>query len=645
MPRTRKQSKSTQLRDGEVLDPWKALENYENRRIWSSKCPHTSTWNLKRWATLIPVLQSVTLIPNHERGGTLVSSDGNDRTCNPMKESYRQKFVCADCGLEAGTPKSLEEEHKRKKSPQGHSICFDRNRKEMYCLKCDDYVYMEEFEAIMFATEKVRNKMPVLVSEGTNGATEEFLQCNKKSESSGGQYNDSECRGGTKEDGNSPNEIINFVNVISEDAFPVGLRGMNNMGNTCFMNSILQAFLRTPLLPKYYLNCNHFEGNCRVSAEGGHCVECQLDIVISDIFSGGRTAYSPVKFLHTWWMMAGGFLSGYKQQDAHEFFLFILQMLTGHPNDIATSLYIGQMQSHIFCPECGRNSIQRDEFSHLSLDVLPPSHLLPPAIASRAKGKPVGKNSKGKRGSKSKQKQSSISNEIEVSQTSLSQSMQTTVAMGKEEEQDTLSSPGRKDLSEPTIDGTKRKAAKWNHPALSGYLRWPGDSLLGCLRRFTRPEILGKASHDWKCPECNMSSHATKQISIVKLPAVLTMHFKRFEYTGGIQSRPRKIETFVSFPLDDLDMSHFLTCRISLQRQGIRVCGRSSKEFLYDAFAVVCHRGTFQGGHYVSYVRCQNNRWYLCDDAFVTEVPEDVVRNSQAYMVFYSRKAIAPWNT
>ena len=62
--------------------------------------------------------------------------------------------------------------------------------------------------------------------------------------------------------------------------------------------------------------------------------------------------------------------------------------------------------------------------------------------------------------------------------------------------------------------------------------------------------------------------------------------------------------------------------------------------FLYDLFAVVCHRGSFQGGHYVAYVRAADGRWYLCDDAWVTAADEEVVRNCQAYMLFYAQKAL-----
>ena len=325
----------------------------------------------------------------------------------------------------------------------------------------------------------------------------------------------------------------------------------------------MQAFIANPTLSEYYLSAKHCEANCRVSAEGGHCIECQLDRVIADMFSGSRLPYSPAKFLHTWWMMAGGFLGGYKQQDAHEFFLFILQMLTGHPDGIATSLFIGQVQSRVFCEGCGRNSVQKDEFSHLSLDVLPPSSLLPPAIAARRKAPPIAPN-KRKKGARKGAAKGPASNKALKSKG--------VTDKGGAAARDSPSSPsgGTGASGSPDEQETKKpKETPWNHPALAGYLRWPGDSLIGCLRRFTFAEILDGSSDDWRCTECNSSSsRAIKQTSITKLPPVLTMHLKRFEFSGH-QARATKLETFVSFPLDGLDMSPYLTSRIDLGRHGV----------------------------------------------------------------------------
>lgn len=617
-------------------------------------CEHVLAWTFYKGNKLIPVLGALA------QDCLETSADSQTRSSRCQNKEQNAKdgsgVACADCNLEAEAPNILAEKHRGGQSLKGHHICVDRRKKELYCLSCEDYVYLDEFDAALFAlgnhdsvTDRIPAetipKRPVLEHKEQSGSKED-----QTSSATVREGNDS-----AGEDG-----PLEFDSLKKLDSWPPGLRGMNNMGNTCFMNSVLQALIHTPLLSNYYLRCMHCEGKCRVSAEGGHCVECQLDAVISDMYSGDRSAYSPVKFLYTWWMMAGGLLSGYKQQDAHEFFLFILQMLTGHPDSIATSLFIGQVQSHVCCHSCGRTSIQKDEFSHLSLDVTPPASLLPPAIIAKTKCKttPVSRKRRGRTQGKkgtpiktptaadSSQPSVSVSKSVTVGALSETASMQTADYAGIDEVQDTLSSPSRKRIQDPELpasDGINKSC--WNHPLLSGYLRWPGDSLLGCLRRYTHPEVLDRTTHHWSCPDCDGKGNATKQMSITQLPPILTMHFKRFEHTGGPLARARKLETFVSFPLDDLDMTPYLFSRLVLDQQGVRMFERPEQrvQFRYDAFAIICHRGTFQGGHYVAYVRCKDNKWYLADDAYITEVPVDVVQNSQAYMVLYSLQQLAPW--
>jgi hypothetical protein len=47
--------------------------------------------------------------------------------------------------------------------------------------------------------------------------------------------------------------------------------------------------------------------------------------------------------------------------------------------------------------------------------------------------------------------------------------------------------------------------------------------------------------------------------------------------------------------------------------------------------------GKMDTGHYTSYIR-HEGRWYLCDDASVSVVPEAVVSSGhKAYMAFYQR--------
>ena len=49
---------------------------------------------------------------------------------------------------------------------------------------------------------------------------------------------------------------------------------------------------------------------------------------------------------------------------------------------------------------------------------------------------------------------------------------------------------------------------------------------------------------------------------------------------------------------------------------------------------VVEHVGTFDGGHYVAYVR-NDSRWYRMNDSVVTQVREAEVFAAQAFMLFY----------
>ncbi|GAB6031994.1 Ubiquitin carboxyl-terminal hydrolase 8 [Chamberlinius hualienensis] len=80
-------------------------------------------------------------------------------------------------------------------------------------------------------------------------------------------------------------------------------------------------------------------------------------------------------------------------------------------------------------------------------------------------------------------------------------------------------------------------------------------TLKDCLQMFIKEEKLTGGSK-WKCPRCKELREAVKKIDIWKLPLVLLIHFKRFYYEGVWKG---KMQTYIDFPVSEpLDLQSFV---------------------------------------------------------------------------------------
>ncbi|KAF5274396.1 hypothetical protein FQA39_LY07276 [Lamprigera yunnana] len=175
-------------------------------------------------------------------------------------------------------------------------------------------------------------------------------------------------------------------------------------------------------------------------------------------------------------------------------------------------------------------------------------------------------------------------------------------------------------------------------PEQAGWIAWiiswlrswfygPIVSLHDCLAAFFSTDEL-KGDNMYSCGRCNKLRNGIKFSKVLQLPEVLCIHLKRFRHELMFSS---KISSFVSFPLKGLDVRPYLHSDCI------------SNVAIYDLFSVICHHGTAGGGHYTCY-SLNGNQWYEFDDQCVTKVTAETVQACEAYVLFYRKNTSSMQN-
>ncbi|KZT73568.1 cysteine proteinase [Daedalea quercina L-15889] len=476
----------------EVLEKVRALGSWNTRRLHYASSPS------KRRKLSIPI-------------------------CGACQSTLRP-FACLHCSFFGCWPEGHIKEHLEE---TGHNFCVDVKTGFIYCNACSDFVY-DSAAARTFAIAAF--------------SAEDIIGGRKKSRQPFEPW--------------KPNQK---ETVILETAISMpcqARRGLLNLGNTCFMNAILQSFIVNPLLRDYFLSDKHNHLLCK----NKDCTCCEMDKLFSEMYSENATPYGPASFLATTWR-ASAELSGYAQQDAHEFFMAALNHIHSTSRGstklscicIIHSTFAGLLQSDVKCGRCSNVTTASDPMLDISLEL-------------------QDKGSGGHAG-----------HEL---------------------------------------------------------------TLASCLRRFTQPEKLGP--NEYSCAKCGKTSHDTnKRLSLRKLPPVLSFQFKRFEHKSGDKTAAQKIEAPVRFP-SNINMAPYTSLGMAVREQegnnGAPDSASSSvpgpgSMYEYELFAVVCHEGQINNGHYTCFARSQDE-WYRFDDDKMSHSSLRACLNSlsQAYMCFYVKK-------
>ncbi|KAI4121408.1 MAG: hypothetical protein LQ338_006378 [Usnochroma carphineum] len=154
------------------------------------------------------------------------------------------------------------------------------------------------------------------------------------------------------------------------------------------------------------------------------------------------------------------------------------------------------------------------------------------------------------------------------------------------------------------------------------------SSVTSCLRKFSEEEMLCERNK-FHCDRCGGLQEAEKRMKIKRLPRILALHLKRFKYTEDLQ-RLQKLFHRVVYPY------HLRLFNTTDDAE--------DPDRLYELYAVVVHIGGGPyHGHYVSIIKTEDRGWLLFDDELVEPVDKSYVRNffgdrpglACAYVLFY----------
>jgi len=143
-------------------------------------------------------------------------------------------------------------------------------------------------------------------------------------------------------------------------------------------------------------------------------------------------------------------------------------------------------------------------------------------------------------------------------------------------------------------------------------------TIFDCLDYYCSKERM-EGDSAWYNEDMNRKEAVDKSILFWSLPNILIIDFKRFTNNN------RKLHKLVSSPLKNADFSKYIH-------------GYNKSSYIYDLYGVCNHNGGCLGGHYISYVKNANNKWYSFNDTTINEIAEHDVITDKVYCLFYRKK-------
>lgn len=427
------------------------------------------------------------------------------------------------------------------------------------------------------------------------------------------------------------------------------IRGLSNLGNTCFFNASLQALVAV-LEEDIILSTSNSTSTSNTLAYSENLKIYSNFYEILKILSGrgggSGKIVSPSQLLNSLTTKVHQF-NNRRQHDSHELILHLLSSvfeefekaeITSHPLQL---LWNGNLTGIVCCQNCQYRSCSINKFVDISLEIPGSRHLFRYPARSAVVLPTRVTRSKKKQTEQIAPLDEKNANEKDITTVDESNHLTDTKAVAQSpelessdngEQSPALEDPQQHD-SEETRHETSLEIIEPLDDGVSASTNPSSISLFDCLRQYTSREMLTVESGEgYLCPKCSevtseksIAIHkraATKRLLILDQPTLLLIHLKRL-LPGG------KCMSFISFPLK-LSLESF----VGIRATPTPLSPENNPSPLYNLRAVIVHQGSGSGGHYIAYVY-RSNQWYFTSDAATRKAPESEVLQSQAYILMY----------
>ena len=146
------------------------------------------------------------------------------------------------------------------------------------------------------------------------------------------------------------------------------------------------------------------------------------------------------------------------------------------------------------------------------------------------------------------------------------------------------------------------------------------SNLQDSLAEYTKGELL-ETENAYYCERCDKKVDTVKRLCIKKLPPILVIQLKRFDYDFE-RDAAVKFNDYFEFPRE-LDMEPYTVAGLAKkENEAVDVEPEDLDTNIvrkYRLRGMVVHSGQASGGHYYSYIK-DGEKWFKFDDGEVTEV-------------------------